>query len=106
MPRKPSPKKLDRMIEEAVTDAYTESEQRGGFHALIDDHLAMPFETQVLGVIATVRKIDMNQSDEIVAVCHRGSERLRVPILDLPLPDPPPDGWEWIEAYRRWSLGL
>ncbi|WP_072946307.1 hypothetical protein [Rhodococcus koreensis] len=22
--------------------------------------------------------------------------------LDLPLPAPPPDGAEWIEAYRHW----
>jgi hypothetical protein len=23
--------------------------------------------------------------------------------LELPLRDPPPTGWEWIEAYRRWA---
>jgi len=86
-------------------DAYTESEQKVGFLTLIDEHLAMPFETQLLGVIATVRKIDMNQAEEIVAVCNRGREQLRVPVLDLPLPEPPPDGWEWIEAYRRWLRG-
>lgn len=86
-------------------DAYTESEQKVGFLTLIDEHLAMPFETQLLGVIATVRKIDMNQAEEIVAVCNRGREQLCVPVLDLPLPEPPPDGWEWIEAYRRWLRG-
>ena len=26
-------------------------------------------------------------------------------ILELPLPDPPAAGWEWIEAYRRWARG-
>jgi len=25
-----------------------------------------------------------------------------VPILDVQLPAPPPEGAEWIEAYRRW----
>jgi len=25
-----------------------------------------------------------------------------IPILDLPLATPPPDGAGWIEAYRRW----
>jgi hypothetical protein len=25
-----------------------------------------------------------------------------IPILDLPLPTPPPGGAEWIEAYRHW----
>jgi len=29
-------------------------------------------------------------------------QRQRVPIIDLPMPDPPPKGAEWIEAYRRW----
>ncbi|MFK4035944.1 hypothetical protein ACI2LC_09120 [Nonomuraea wenchangensis] len=24
-------------------------------------------------------------------------------ILDLPLPDPPPAGAEWIRAFRRWA---
>ena len=29
----------------------------------------------------------------------------RIPILDLPLPTPPPEGAQWIEAYRRWAKG-
>jgi hypothetical protein len=28
-----------------------------------------------------------------------------IPTLDLPLPTPPPDGAEWIEAYRQWRGG-
>jgi hypothetical protein len=28
-----------------------------------------------------------------------------MPILELPLPDPPPGGWHWIEAYRRLARG-
>jgi len=31
----------------------------------------------------------------------RGRERQSVPILDLPLPSPRPEGVEWIEAYRH-----
>jgi hypothetical protein len=31
--------------------------------------------------------------------------RKRLPILDLPLPDPAPGGAEWIEAYRAWFTG-
>lgn len=23
--------------------------------------------------------------------------------LELPVPDPMPAGWEWIEAFRRWA---
>ncbi len=39
----------------------------------------------------------------IVAICAGGKYRQAIPILDLPLPDPPPQGTEWIAAYRRWA---
>ncbi|HYT68544.1 MAG TPA: hypothetical protein VEL51_19105, partial [Vicinamibacterales bacterium] len=41
------------LIEEAVVDAYTEAEQVVGFHATIEQHLALPFETVVLRAIST-----------------------------------------------------
>jgi hypothetical protein len=93
------------MIEEAIVDAYTESEQAVGFHATLDQHLQCPFETVVLGTTVTVKKIDVTAAGTVVAICYRGRERQAIPILELPLPDPPPAGWEWIEAYRRWALG-
>jgi hypothetical protein len=37
-----------------------------------------------------------------VAICCRDQVRQAIPILDLPLPTPPPVGAEWIEAYRHW----
>jgi hypothetical protein len=82
-----------------------DEEQVGGFCCLIDENLATPFDTKLLGVIVSVRKVDMTDGSDIVAVCQRGRERLRVPVLELPLPEPPPDGWEWIEAYRYWRRG-
>jgi hypothetical protein len=93
------------MIEEAIVDAYTESEQAVGFHATIEQHLRCPFETVVLGTTVTVRRIDITAAGSIAAVCYRGRERQAIPILELLLPDPPPAGWEWIEAYRRWARG-
>jgi hypothetical protein len=103
--RKLSPSKLDRMIEEATVDAHDESEQRVGFYTMIEDNLALPFRTEVLGVEVTVKQIAMNDAEEIVAICLRGRTRPAIPILDLPLPSPPSAGAEWIEAYRRWSRG-
>jgi hypothetical protein len=41
----------------------------------------------------------------IVAICHVGRHHQKLPILDLPLPSPPPAGAEWIEAYRHWLKG-
>lgn len=69
---------------------------------MIEEHLRVPFETQVLGVSVTVERVDMADDEEIVAICRRGRSRQTVPILDLPLPKRLPAGAEWIEAYRRW----
>jgi hypothetical protein len=93
---------LDALIAEATVDCYGEDEQLTGLATVITDNLAVPFETTVLGVAVTVRKIDQTDSG-IVAICVRGKNRQAIPVLDLPLPDPPPRGAEWIDAYRRWA---
>ena len=97
--------RLDALIEEAIVDAYTDAEQAVGFHAAVEQHLALPFETVVLGAIVTVKKIDVSAANSLVAICYRGRERQAIQILKLPLQDPPPAGCEWIEAYRRWARG-
>lgn len=103
--RRLSAAKLDEMIDEATVDAYGESEQLAGFFMMFEEHLAVPFETEVLGAEVTVEGIDIGDDERIGAVCVRGKLRQRISILDLPLPDPPPGGSEWIEAYRRWARG-
>jgi hypothetical protein len=97
--------KLDRLIEEALVDAYGEAEQRMGFYTMLEDHLAMPFKTEILGAEVTVQRLDLTDDDQIVAICARGRLQQAIPILALPLPDPPPSGTEWIQAYRRWVRG-
>jgi hypothetical protein len=91
------------LIEEATVDAYGEPEQLGGFYTMIDEHLAVPFETTLLGVSVTVNGVDLTEQDEIVAICARGRLRQAIPILDVVLPSPAPAGAEWIEAYRYWA---
>lgn len=93
---------LDKLIAEATTDAYDESEQAGGFFTLIEENLALPFTTRVLGQAVTVTRVDITGRDQIVAICTLGKTTQAIPILDLPMPDPPPAGTEWIAAYRRW----
>jgi hypothetical protein len=93
---------LEAMIEEATVDAYGDEEQLTGFYTMIEEHLAVPFTTTVLGVEVTVQRVDLTD-DGIVAVCARGRHRQRIDLLDLPLPAPPPDGAEWIDAYRHWA---
>jgi hypothetical protein len=97
--------RLAAMIEEATVDAYGESEQITGWYTMIEEHLALPFETTMLRVAAKVTKLDLRGDNDIVAICTRGRERQSVPILDLPLPWPRPEGAEWIEAYRQWVRG-
>jgi hypothetical protein len=97
--------KLDELIEEAIVDAYGESEQIGGFYTMLEDHLAVPFAIDMLGVEVTVKRVDLTRDDHIVAVCEHGTSRQRIPILDVPHPDPQPAGWEWVEAHRRWARG-
>jgi len=94
--------RLAEMIEEATVDAYGESEQITGWFTMIDENLAVPFDTMVLGVSVTVERVDLDNSEQIVAVCKRGRDRQALPILDLPLPTPAPGGADWIEAYRQW----
>ena len=97
--------RLEALVAEATVDAYDESEQAVAFLTMIDEHLAIPFSTTILGVEVTVEKVDVTEGNEVVAVCRRARTRQRVPILDLPLPAPPPAGAEWIEAYRYWRRG-
>jgi hypothetical protein len=97
--------RLEELVEEAIVDAYGESEQRVGFLTMLEDSLAVPFTTDILGTPVRVERVDLNDADEIVAICRRGRQRQLIPILNLPLPSPPPIGWEWIEAYRHWVRG-
>lgn len=96
-----SSKQLDAIVTEALVDAYTEAEELTGLFTLIEEHLGVPFATEVLGVPVTVRHVDL-VDDDIVAVCVAGRRRQRIPILELPLPEPRPEGAKWIEAYRHW----
>ena len=96
---------LDELIEEATTDCYDEEEQATGLLTMIDDNLALPFATRILGVDASVIAIVMDDYGRLKAVCEHGGEQQSIDLLDLPLPLPPPSGAEWIAAYRRWTEG-
>lgn len=94
--------RLEAMVEEATVDCYNEEEQATGLFTMIEENLRVPFETRVLGGRVTVTGVDLTDSTQIVAMCCRAGLRQAIPILDLPLPTPPPAGADWIEAYHRW----
>lgn len=90
------------MAEEATVDTYGEDKQAVGLYTMIVDNLALPFVTSVLGADVTVEDIDLGEDNSIVAICARDGIRQVIRVVDLPLPEPPPAGVEWVEAYRHW----
>ncbi len=98
--------KLEALIEEAAVDAYGDDEQKVGLLTMMQEHLALPFSVRILGIEATVEKVDMTRDGRIVAVCQRNGIWQRIEILDLPLPKPAPAGAEWIAAYSYWRRGF
>jgi hypothetical protein len=57
---------------------------------MLDDNLAVPFQTVVLGVDATVAGVDLTDDEQIMAECTRRRSTQRIPIPDLPSPTPQP----------------
>jgi len=55
---------LDALIAEATVDCYNDSECITGFYTMLEDHLAVPFETTVLGVRVTVQRVDMSADED------------------------------------------
>ena len=97
--------RFDELIEEALVDAYGESEQVTGFYTMTENDLRLPFETEILGMTAIVEGIDITDDDQLVAVCRKGKTKQRISLSELPLPSPLPEGAEWIVAYRYWRTG-
>ena len=95
--------RLREMIEEATVDCYDEEEQVTGFFTMIEENLKLPFDTEVLGVKVKVVAVELNDAHDLVAVCQRDKHTQRISLLDLPLPDPPPEGADWIAAWRLWG---
>lgn len=93
---------LDALVDDATVDCHDEGEQLMGLANSIEEHVAVPFDTIVLGVPVTVTAIEAGARD-LVAICRRGSHRQRISLFDLPLPDPAPAGEEWIAAYKHWA---
>ena len=97
--------RLEELVEEALVDAYGESEQVTGFYTMMENDLRLPFETEILGMTVIVEGIDVTEDDQLVAVCRRDKSKQRILVSELPLPSPLPEGAEWIVAYRYWRTG-
>jgi hypothetical protein len=89
---------LDALIAQATADCANNSECVTGFYTMLAGNPATPFQAMVLGA-------DVTGDEQIVAVRMRGPSTQRIPILEIPLPTPPPEseGVQWTAAYRRWA---
>lgn len=92
---------LDELIERATVDCYGEDEELSCLYDTLTEELHLPFETIVLGATVLVESIELADR-AIVALCSQDRHRQRIDLADVPIPVPPPEGWEWIKAYRRW----
>jgi hypothetical protein len=52
-------RQLEALIEEAIIDAYGESDQRVGFLTMLEEHLAVPFAREILGTAVRVERVDL-----------------------------------------------
>lgn len=93
---------LDELIAEAIVDCYDESEAVTGLFTMLEESLALPFETTLLGVVVTVASIELVGGNRVAAMCVRGRKSQLLALEHLPMPTPPPEGAEWIAAWRRW----
>ena len=75
--------RLAEMIEEATVDAYDESEQAMGWFTMFEEHLELPFETDVLGVAVRVTRIDHRDDDRLVAICARGGDEQAIGLAEM-----------------------
>ena len=46
-----------------------------GLFTMIEENLALPFVTKILGMNVSVEKVDLSSHDSIIAICRRGSHR-------------------------------
>jgi len=69
---------LDAMIGEALVDCYNDSETVTAMMTAIQEHLDRPFTTQVLGLTVNVVAVELNEAEEIVAVCKANGKRQRI----------------------------
>jgi hypothetical protein len=90
---------LERLIADAILDAYNPSEQAVGFYTMIEDNVEFPFPATAVGEEVEVTKVDLDRTGEdLLAVCRRKRKSYKVRLTELECPKNFP-GRDWIAAY-------
>jgi len=96
-------RRIERMIEEAVVDAYTRSEQESGFLVALEQHVECPFPARVIGEDVVVDGFELDSDDPcVMAICSRNRKQYKVSATSIEWKGRPPRGALWVEAYREW----
>jgi Calcium binding len=91
--------KLERLIAEAVLDAYNPAEQATGFYTMMADNVGFPFSAKAVGEDVEVTGVDLDDYGEgLVALCRRKGRTYRIQLTEVELPRSFP-GRDWIAAY-------
>ena len=102
--RKTPTEELDKMISEAVVDAYDEYEQFLGVLYYIEANLLFPFKAKALGDTVEVLGVDGSQSGMgrgIVAIVRKHGREYNISLADVELPDDSRNA-KWFELYHYW----
>ena len=98
-----TPEELDSMIDDAIVEAFSADEQAEALFTMLLDELELPFTVRLDGgKEVTVTDVALNGA-AVVARCLRGRGRRRVPLERILWAEERPLGWEWVEAFRRWT---
>jgi hypothetical protein len=75
---------LSELVAQAVVDAHDRDEQMSGFYNMIEDSLALPFTTTILGLKANVEGIGLTDGGIVAVCCGQGdSDKTRLISLGL-----------------------
>ena len=98
----PSKKKMyERIIEEATVDCYGEYEQISGWACLLDDNLPTPCNCIIGKEKATLEKINMDDTGNVVVgIVRLNKTKVRILLQDIILENQ--KAMNYINAYAYW----
>jgi hypothetical protein len=91
--------KLERLIADAVLDAYNPAEQATGFYTMISENVEFPVAAKAVGEHVEVTGVDLDEyGEDLVALCRRKGRTYKVQLTEVEFPSPF-SGKDWIAAY-------